>query len=119
MSRDRPRHRATRRLRTALAGITSAALTLALGYAGLGMTRTTWSTAERGVVPAGTSKVERLFQRNRCSATGFDEVIPARALIRRESGAVALVPFASGRAVHLGEEPGDLLAVCLGPAKGR
>lgn len=60
----------------------------------------------------------RLFERNRCSTTGFDShVIPARALVRRASGETVVVSFDEGWTVFTGQAPGELVATCLGPLR--
>ena len=57
-------------------------------------------------------QVARLSERLDCSAAGFGpEVIPASALVQ-VAGRVRPVTFDEGWAVHTGERPGRLLAVC-------
>lgn len=57
-------------------------------------------------------KLDRLMSEYECSHAGLDGEIPARAIIRRLDGYVALVSFDHGWAVHEGKRPGRLLAVC-------
>ncbi|TIC85004.1 hypothetical protein E8D34_13020 [Nocardioides sp. GY 10113] len=79
-----------------------------------------------GVRPQ-SEQVDRIYLENRCSVTGFTgagfsrtglsgDGTPTKALIRRESGRIALVSFAEGWRIHTGGAPGELMAVCLGPA---
>lgn len=62
-------------------------------------------------------RVERLSRRHECSAEGTAGVIPTHAIVRDEStagaDAIRLTSFDEGWAVHLGEVPGDLVALCL------
>ena len=60
--------------------------------------------------------LDDLMETNRCSLTGFDRgVIPSTAIVRTPVGVNELVSFDQGWAVFSGEQPGDLVAVCLGP----
>ena len=57
-------------------------------------------------------RVSRLSERLDCRREGFGhDVIPASALVQVR-GDVRSVPFDEGWAVHRGERPGRLLAVC-------
>ena len=58
-----------------------------------------------------------LIEQNDCSTSGLGDEVPASALVRRDSG-VSLVPFAEAWAVHQGELPGTLVAVCRAPVSG-
>lgn len=61
------------------------------------------------VDPAG-----ELITQHDCSTSGLGDEIPASALVRRGAD-VELVTFDEGWAVHLGEAPGILVAVCREP----
>lgn len=106
---------ASRVLATVRAGITSAALTLLLAATA---TAVLTDPAPPGTetMDLTTTRADRMFERNRCSVTGFEpEVIPARAMVRTVAGRVRLTSFDRGWAVFSGEAPGELMAVCLGP----
>ena len=58
-------------------------------------------------------QVSRLSERRNCTPDGFGpDVIPASALVQVQ-GRVRSVSFDEGWAIHRGERPGRLLAVCL------
>lgn len=100
----------------AKAAITSGAIVLLVSAGALALVSEPPET-DRSQLDLSTSRVDAMFERNRCSVTGFgSDVIPARALIRRESGRTAMVSFDHGWAIFSGERPGELMAVCLGPA---
>ncbi|MCM3516780.1 hypothetical protein [Nocardioides sp. P86] len=62
-------------------------------------------------------RVDALMARHRCSTQGLGpDVIPAQALLRGRDGVVRVTGFDRGWAAWTGEAPGELVAVCLGPA---
>ncbi|WP_109506825.1 hypothetical protein [Nocardioides speluncae] len=56
-----------------------------------------------------------LISRHQCSRHAKPGA-PSSALIRNEAGAVVQVPLQQGWAVRDGRQPGELLALCRGPA---
>lgn len=82
--------------------------------------RTTWLEGTRPAVVEESPRESRIQQRvarlsaqRGCSRSGFGgAVIPASALVEAQ-GRVRVVSFDEGWAVHQGERPGRLLAVCL------
>ena len=88
---------------------------LALGVQSLG---TTWEQGRSESAAADISadrmhrQVSRLSRQRDCSRVGFGpEVIPASAIVHVR-GRVRSVSFDEGWAIHRGERPGRLLAVC-------
>lgn len=95
---------------------TVAALTTLLGLGTANLLAS--PQADGGVDRIGnvTGPLDDLMTANRCSLTGFDRgVIPSTAIVRTPVGDTELVSFDQGWAVFSGEQPGDLVAVCLGP----
>ncbi|UMG94513.1 hypothetical protein [Nocardioides sp. TF02-7] len=112
------RHAATS-VRTAL---TSAALTLLLGLGAMSVLSSPQPPADHLGLSGDERALSRMLERHRCSTTGFGaDVIPESALVRDERGHTRLVSFDDGWAVFQREQPGVLVAVCLGrlqPSKG-
>ena len=105
-------HTAVTSFRTA---ITAAALTLLVGLGAASV----FSAPPPAPAEIGLSvqdeATSRLLERHQCSTTGFEpDVIPATAVIRDRFGRTRLVSFDRGWAVFNHEQPGELVAVCLG-----
>jgi hypothetical protein len=100
-------------LRTAL---TTGALVLVAGLGAISvLSRPPAQTDQIGL---SARPLDHLMSRNRCSYTGFDaHVIPSSAIVRDASGRNRLVSFDDGWAVFTGRKSGELVAVCLGPAR--
>ena len=105
---------------------TAALCTLLTAAVGYGVAVPLTSNGPTTEVPAAQGidpHVQSLMTRYRCSTTGFGAgTIPASALIRTERGRVRMVSFDRGWAIHTGDRPGTLMAVCLGElpaARGR
>ena len=104
-------------LRSAL---TAGGLTLLVGLGAmsvLGQPQTSPPTEHLGLSSHGLG---RMLERQHCSTTGFgSDVIPAKAVVRRENGVTELVSFEDGWQVFNGQRPGELVAVCLGRSHQR
>ena len=97
---------------------TAALCTLLTAAVGYGVAVPLTSDGPSTEMPAAQSfdrHVQGLMTQYRCSTTGFASgTIPASALIRTERGRVRMVSFDRGWAIHTGDRPGTLMAVCLG-----
>lgn len=107
-----------RRLATAAmtvrSAVTAGALALAVGVGSLG-------AASQDVVPSPSADIElvgeagELFERHRCSATGFEQTaMPIEAVVRFWDGRTEIVSFDRGWESYTGEAAGEMIAVCLG-----
>lgn len=65
--------------------------------------------------PSEDDDLAELISRHQCSRHAKPGA-PSSALIRNEQGAVVQVPLHVGWAVRDGRQPGELLALCRGPA---
>jgi hypothetical protein len=62
--------------------------------------------------------VTRLMHRYDCSTTGYgQDVIPQSSIVETLGGRFRVVSFDRGWAVHTGDAPGTLVAVCLEPRR--
>lgn len=62
--------------------------------------------------------VARMMMQYDCSTTGYPEgVSPRSSIVETVAGRYRLVSFDRGWAVHTGDAPGTLVAVCLGRAR--
>jgi hypothetical protein len=76
-----------------------------------GTGNTAWSRSDQA--PA---VVTRLMDRYDCSTTGYGhDVIPGSSIVETPAGRYRVVSFERGWAVHTGDAPGTLVAVCLEP----
>lgn len=97
---------------------TTGALTLLIGFGAVNMISAPHSPPAAEQQGMSTGPLDAMMQQNRCSFTGFDKsVIPSKAIVRTAEGATEVVSFDHGWAVFSGEVAGELVAVCLGPAK--
>ena len=106
-------------LRTAVTSfrtaLTAAALTLLVGLGAASVFSAPQPPAEPLGLSAQDEATSRMLERHQCSMTGFEpDVIPATAVIRDRMGRTRLVSFDRGWAVFNNEQPGELVAVCLG-----
>jgi hypothetical protein len=102
-------------LRTAT---TVSALTLLVGYGAMSSVATPPPVDPARRIDMSSGPLDAMMRQNRCSFTGFDrDVIPSTAIVRAPGGATELVSFDRGWSVFLGEAPGELVAVCLGPTR--
>ena len=84
---------------------------LVLGFATETLSRTPSPTALR--LDVGAKDLQRAMTKHECTATGFgDRASPLSALIRLD-GQLQHVSFDQAWSVFTGDEPGELLAVCL------
>ena len=98
--------------------LTAASLTLLLGLGALSVLTAPQPPAERIGLSNEDERLSRVMERNNCSTTGFEsDVTPRTAVIETRRGRTLLVSFERGWAVFNKEEPGRLLAVCLGTAR--
>ena len=106
-------------LRTAVTSIrtalTAGALTLLVGFGALSVLSAPQPPAEHLGLSVQDEATSRILERNNCSTTGFGPgVIPTSAVIRDAHGRTRLVSFDRGWAVFNNEQPGELIAVCIG-----
>lgn len=109
-------------LRTAVTSIrtalTAGSLTLLVGLGALSVLAAPQPPAERLGLSVQDEATNRMLERNQCSTTGFEpDVIPTSAVIRDAHGRTRVVTFERGWAVFNNEQPGELVAVCLGRAR--
>ncbi len=116
-AQDSPLRTVATSVRTAT---TAAALTLLVGLGAVSVLAAPQPPADHLGLSGQDEATSRVLERNRCSTTGFGpDVIPATAVIRYRSGHTKVVSFERGWAVFNNEQPGELVAVCLGrPASG-
>lgn len=97
---------------------TAAGLTLLVGLGTLNLVSAPDNDRPVPEIGMSSGPLHDIMRHNRCSFTGFDrDVIPNTAIIRTPSGDTKLVPFDRGWKVFTGEAAGQLVAVCLGPAR--
>jgi hypothetical protein len=104
---------------TALRRATARAVVTTVALAGSALATLVVEDLTRPAPPPVVEQVDavsRLMAEKRCSTQGLpDGAVPASALIRDRAGNVRQVTFDRGWAVHRGDRPGTLVAVCRVP----
>ncbi|WP_201931862.1 hypothetical protein [Nocardioides donggukensis] len=117
-----PLHRRPSGLRRSVAGAAGRAvaftLAVAASFAVAVLTQDVLPDVPAPPVRGGIDPTTQLMADLRCSASGLPgDAIPASTLIRTPDGRVRQVSFDRGWSVHLGERPGELVALCRAPLR--